>query len=152
MISKNKFDKVFGPFGSSTGFFLFIGGLITIYFSLSGFIIAALGGFISFTYTCTYIDTDKKRIRFCHVIFGFIPVGKWIEIKPDMRIGLKRSHLGYRAYVRGTQPVSIHLNDVRICLYDPDKKEIMPIEKFDSYVSAKSALCILNSKLNLTLI
>lgn len=152
MISRNKFEKVFGPFGSSTGFFLFIGGIITTYFSLFGVVITILGSFIAFTSTCTYIDTENRRVRFCHNIFGIIPVGKWMEIKPDMKIGLKRSHLGYRAYTRGAQPTSIHIRDVRICLYAPDKKEIMPIEKFDSYLSAKSALVELNSKLRLTVI
>jgi hypothetical protein len=140
MVIKNKLDTVFGPFGSSAGFFLFIGGMITIYFSLIGIVIAVIGAFVSFTSTSALIDTDNKRIKFVNNLFGIIRVGKWIDIKPEMRIGLNKSHMGYRAYTRANQPIDIHIKDVRIFLYGSDNKQIMPIKKFDSYESAKGEL------------
>jgi hypothetical protein len=146
---KNKLDKTFGPFGSSTGFFLFIGGIIATYFSFFGLIIAIIGAFVSFTSTGTYVDTEKKRIKFSNNLFGIFPAGKWIDIKPDMKLGLKKSHKGYRAYVRGTQPIGIHYNDIRIFLYDSENKQIMPISKFDSYESSKTELNNLSTLLGL---
>lgn len=152
MIIKNKLDIAFGPFGSSTGLFLFIGGIITVYFSLFGLIIAIIGAFVSFTSTCTFIDFDKKRIKFSNNLFGIFPVGKWIDIKPGMKIGLKKSHKGYRAYIRGNQPVSLHINDIRIYLYGPDNKQIMPVKKFDSYESSKRELGELSTMLGLEVV
>ena len=152
MVIKNKLDIAFGPFGSSTGFFLFIGGIITVYFSLFGVIITIIGAFVSFTSTCTLIDFDNKRIKFSNNLFGIIPVGKWIDIRPEMKLGLKKSHKGYQAYIRGTQPIGIHINDIRIYLYGPDDKQIMPVKKFDSYESSKRELVELSNILELEII
>jgi hypothetical protein len=140
MIIRNKLDKTFGPFGTSTGFFMFLGGIVLTYYSFIGPVIVIIGAFVSFTSTSTYIDTDKKRIKYSNNIFGIIPAGKWIDIKPDLKIGLKKSHKGYQAYVMGTQPIGIHFNDFRIYLYGSDNKQIMPIKKLESYESSKSEL------------
>jgi len=149
MVIKNKLDTTFGPFGSSTGFFLFIGGVIATYYSLFCLIIAIVGAFVSFTSTSTFIDTDRKRLKFSNNLFGIIRIGKWIDTEPEMQIGLKRSHRGYQAYIRGNQPIGIHIKDIRIFLFGSDNKPIMPIKKFDSYESAKSELDKLSTLLGL---
>jgi hypothetical protein len=152
MVVQNKFDKTFGPFGSSAGFFLLLGGIIATYYSLIGLIMAVIGAFTSFTSTSTFLDIEKKRIKFSNNFFGIIPSGKWIDIKPDMKIGLKKSHKGYRTYIRGTQPVDMHINDIRIFLYGSDNKQILPVKKFDSYESAKSELKNLSIQLGINII
>jgi hypothetical protein len=152
MIVKNKLDTAFGPFGSSTGFFLFLGGIVTTYFSFYGLIIVIIGAFASFTTTGTFIDFDKRRIKFSNNLFGIFPVGKWIDLKPGMKIGLKKSHHGYRAYIRGTQPIGLHINDIRIYLYGPDNKQIMPVKKFKTYESSKRELDELSFRLGLEII
>lgn len=152
MIIKNKLDTTFGPFGSSTGFFMLIGGIIATYYTLFGLGIAIIGAFALFTTTSTSIDTDNKKIKHSDNLFGFIATGRWIDIKPGMRIGVKKSHKGYRAYIRGTQPIGIHNKDIRIFLYGPDKKEIMPIKKFDNYKTSKDELDKLSDLLGLDII
>lgn len=149
MVIKNKLDTTFGPFGSSTGFFMFLGGIIVTYYSLFGLIIAIIGAFVSFTSTSALIDTENKRIKFSNNLFGIIPVGKWIDTNSEMQIGIKRSHKGYQAYIRGNQPIGIHIKDIRIFLYGSDNKQIMPIMKFDSYESAKGELDNLSTLLGL---
>lgn len=152
MIIKNKLDITFGPFGSSTGFFLIIGGLIATFFSIFGFLIVIIGAFAAFTFTSTYIDTDNKKIKHSDNIFGIIPIGKWIDIKPDMKLGLKKSHRGYVGYIRGNQPVDIHYNDIRIILYDSYNKRIMPVKKFESYDTSKNDLNNLSTLLELQIV
>lgn len=152
MIINNKLEKTFGPFGSSTGFFLLLGGLIATYFSLFGLLIAAGGAFAAFTTSSTFIDTDNRKIKYSDNLFGFISIGKWIEIKPDMKLGLKKSHRGYVGYIRGTQPVDIHHNDIRAFLYGPDNKQIMPVKKYGSYEDAKKDIDNLGSMLELPVI
>jgi hypothetical protein len=149
MVIKNKLDKTFGPFGSSTGFFMMLGGLIATYFSIFGIIIAVIGAFAAFTSTSTFIDTDKKRIRHTDNLFGIIPLGKWIEIKPDMKLGRGKSHRGYVGYIRGTQPVDIHYNDIRINLYDANNKKIMPVQKSGSPETSRNDLNKLRELLEL---
>ena len=152
MIIKNKLDKSFGPFGSSTGFFMLLWGIIATYYSLIGLVITIIGAFVSFTSESTFIDVDNKRIKFSNNLFGIIPTGTWIDIKPDMKIGVKKSHRGYLAYIMGTRPISIHINDFKIILYGPDNKQIMPIKKLGSYKTLKSELNELNTILNLEII
>ena len=137
---------------SSTGFFLFAGGIVGTYFSLFCLIIVIIGAFVSFTTTGTFIDFDKRRIKFSNNLFGIFPVGKWIDLKPGMKIGLKKSHHGYRAYIRGTQPIGLHINDIRIYLYGPDNKQIMPVKKFKTYESSKRELDELSFRLGLEII
>lgn len=152
MIIKNKLDKTFGPFGSSTGFFLMIGGLIATLFSFFGVLIAIVGAFAAFTTTSTSIDTGEKKIRYSDNLFGIIPIGKWIGIKPDMKLGLKRSHRGFVGYIRGNQPVDIHYIDIRIILYDSRNKMIMPVKKSDSYESSENDLNNLSALLGLQIV
>jgi hypothetical protein len=140
MIIKNRLDKTFGPFGSSTGFFMMFGGLVATYFSIFGIIIVIIGAFAAFTSSSTCIDTDKKKIKYSDNLFGIFQIGKWIDIEPDMKLGLKKSHRGYVGYIRGTQPVDIHYKDIRIILYDSHNKKIMPVKKFDSFETSKNEL------------
>ena len=131
MILKNKFDKLFGPSGSSTGLFLFIGGMVITYFSLMGLVFVFLGAFIGFTYTSTIIDTNKKRVKSRIYIFGVIPYGKWIDIKQEMKLGLKKSNIGYHTSTRGHSR-DFHNKDIRIILYDQNARQIIAIEKFSN--------------------
>lgn len=152
MIIKNKLDIAFGPFGSSTGFFLFLGGILATFYSFFGLILVVIGAFASFTTTSSQIDTTKMKIRHANNLFGFIPAGKWIDISPDMKLGLEKSHKGYLAYIRETQPIGIHNDDIRIFLYNAENKQIMPIRKFKSYDSSIAALENLSSQLGLKII
>ena len=152
MITKNRLDKPFGPAGTSAGIFIFIAGLIATYFSLTGLILVLIGAFVGFTSTSTLLDNDKKRIKFSNNLFGIIPIGQWIDVKPEMKIGLKNTHRGYRAYSRSNRTLDFHSKDIRIILYGADNKQIMPIRKFDSLDSAKTELEGLSNQFGLGLI
>ena len=151
MITKNRLDKPFGPMGTSAGIFMLIAGVIAAYFSLTGLILVFVGAFIGFTSTGTLLDTDKKRIKLSNNLFGILPVGQWIDIKPDMKVGLKNIQRGYRAYSRGNRMYDVHIKDIRIMLYSADNKQIMPIKKFDSIDSAKTELESLSKQFGLGL-
>ncbi|MHC1703989.1 MAG: hypothetical protein AB9846_08775 [Tenuifilaceae bacterium] len=152
MIITNKLDSSFGPVGSTAGVFMFFAGIAVLYYSFFGVIIACVGAFIGFSSSCTSIDTEKKRIRFSNNIFGFIKTGKWIEIEPTMKIGIKKSSRAWRAYSRGNESLDIVSKDFRIFLFDSNNKMIMPIKKVDSNDSAKADLEILSKQLGLGVI
>ncbi len=152
MIITNKLDKSFGPVGSTAGIFMFFAGIAVLYYSFFGIIIVFLGAFIGFTSSCTSIDTERKRIRFSNNIFGLIKTGKWINIEPTMKIGIKKSSRAWRAYSRSNESLDIVSKDFRIILFDSNNKMIMPIKKVDSPNKAKSELEILSKQWGLEVI
>ncbi|HSO78448.1 MAG TPA: hypothetical protein VLQ76_07760, partial [Bacteroidales bacterium] len=65
-----RLDKSFGPVGSSAGTLLFFGGLVSLYFSLTGLVLVLLGAFVGFSSSSTAIDFRKRKMRFSNDIFG----------------------------------------------------------------------------------
>lgn len=152
MKTKNKFEKSFGPVGSSAGIFLFIAGVFMTYFSFTGLILVVIGAFVGFTYSSTSIDIDNKMLKFSNNIFGFIPTGYWTCVDPGMKIGIQKTNNLWRAYSRSNRPIEIVKKDFRIILFDKNSKEIMPIKKLSNLDSAKSYLDKLSKQLEITII
>ena len=149
MVTENKLDKSFGPAGSSAGIFLFIIGIITTITSLFGLVLVLLGAFIGFSSSSTFIDSDKRRIKFSNNLFGILKIGKWIQINPAMKLAIKDSAITWRTYSRGNRTLDIESKDFRIILLDSDNQEIMQIKKTNSLDLAKAELEILCNKLGL---
>jgi len=152
MITNNSLDKSFGPVGNAAGVFMFIAGLALIYFSLFGLILILFGAFVGFTSSSTLIDYDKKRVKFSNNLFGIIETGKWINIEPNMKIGIKKSNRTWRTYSRSNRTLDIVSKDFRLILFDSNGKQIMPIKKMDSFDSAKLELETLANQLGLVLV
>ena len=140
MILKNKLDKSFGQAGSAAGLLLFVVGLIALFFSNIGLVLFLLGAFLAFTYTGTTFDTDKKRIRNTEYVFGLIPHGKWIDIEPDMMLGIKKWTQWFKVFSQSNKSLDLIDNDYRIVLYNFENEEIMAIQKFKNQEAAKKEI------------
>ena len=140
MIENYKLDKSFGPTGSSAGLFLFVAGLILLFFHLSGLILVFLGAFVGFTSTSTLVDYDRKRVKFSNNIFGFVRIGKWINITDEMKIGIKKSDVTWRTYSRSNQSIDIDENDYRLILFDSEGKPLLILKKTSSPETALAEL------------
>lgn len=151
MIENNKLEKSFGPVGTSAGVILFVAGLISVVFYLSGVILILIGAFVGFSSTSTFIDYEKKRVKFSNNLFGIIRIGQWLKIEPSMKIGIRESNLTWRSYSQGNRPLDIENHDYRIILFDTGNKEIMQIKKIKSIESAKIELETIGTKLGLSL-
>jgi hypothetical protein len=149
MITSNKLDKAFGPVGTQAGFILFVAGCLIAFFSLTGLVLILMGAFIGFTSTGTMIDFDKKRVRFSNNLFGIFPIGKWVVIQEDMKVGIKKSNKVWRTYSRSNRTLDIADNDYRLILYDSKGKEILPIQKSDNLDSAKINLDKISKQLEI---
>ena len=149
MMIKNRFGLTFGPFGSSTGFFLILGGIAATWFSVYGLLIVFAGLFALFTDTSTKIDIEGRKIRHSDNLFGLIPIGKWVEISPGMKLGIKKTHRGFVGYIRVNQPMGIHEHDIRIIVYGADNKPIMPLKSFNSLESAREDLKYFSQQLGI---
>lgn len=145
----NKLDRMFGPTGTASGLILIITGLVMTYYSVSALSVVLIGAFIGFTSTSTIVDFEQKRIKLSNNIFGIIQTGKWIDIIPEMKIGIKKSKHAWRSYSRSNRTLDVIDKDFRIFLYDANNKKIMPVMKSKSLKEAKAELKNLVHKLNL---
>ena len=85
-----KLDRAFGPVGLSAGITLIIAGIVGSIYSLPAITLVIIGAFTAFTESYTYLDIDRKRIRLSYNFFGFIRSGQWIELDPNMKVGIKK--------------------------------------------------------------
>ena len=138
MITNYKLDKSFGAAGSVAGICVFIAGLVMIWSYLSGIVLVAIGAFTGFSYSSTFIDYARKRVKFSNNIFGFIRIGKWVEIDPSMKIGIRESNQKYSTSSRGGRMLQVTEHDFRIILIDQRNQEIMPLQKKGSLSEART--------------
>ena len=150
MITNNKLDKSFGPVGTTAGIVLLVVGIITIFSSLYGLILIVLGAFVGFTSTSTFIDFEKKRIKFSNNIFGIIQTGKWIPVEPTMKIGIQESNVTWSAFSQGNRNLDIEQKDFRIVLFDSENRELLTLMKTGSMESAEAEMEKLCTQLELS--
>ncbi|MDD4747423.1 MAG: hypothetical protein RBR35_09280 [Salinivirgaceae bacterium] len=149
MVTKYKLDKVFGPIGASSGYLMFVVGLIVIWFSLGGIVLGLFGAFIGFTQDCTYVDFHVKRIKSTTNIFGIIPIGKWHEIKKEMRLGVKKNSRTWRRNNQNSKMLNVSKKDYRIVLCYPNGDVVAVIRKTDTLEAAKIVTNNLHDQLGL---
>lgn len=148
----NRLDKSFGPVGSTAGMMIFTVGLIMLFFSYTAVILMVFGAFIGFSTSAASVDSGLKRVKFAIMVFGLIPVGKWIYINGEMSLRIKKSQIGWRTYSRGNRTLDIVGNDYRIVLYNENNEEIMPVKKFKDKEIIQSELENLSKQLGIRMI
>jgi hypothetical protein len=149
MVERYKLDKSFGPIASITGIILFVAGLVLVWFSLSAIVNVLLGAFLGFTFSRTEIDFDQKKVRYSDVIFGLITTGKWIEISPEMKIGILKSRKTWRTFSRGNRELESPMEDHRLVLFTSAGKNRIPLKKFASAEEAGKELAEWCRRLNI---
>lgn len=124
LVIKNHIQKSFGPAGSWAGYTLMIAGIVTLYSSLFGILLILAGVFMGFTSTLAIIDVEAKRIKFDELLFGIIPTGRWVGIRPDMTIGIKSLNIKWVSYSWSNREFDFDQKRNQIVLFDPLGKEI----------------------------
>jgi len=145
----NKLDKSFGPVGSFAGIIVFLAGLGSMYFSWFSIILVLFGAFVGFTYSSTEIDFDQKRVRFLNNLFGIIKVGTWINVKPEMKIGIAKSRKIWKTYSGGNRELEIENEDYRLVLYDSLGRKLMPLSKTGDLITAETDIQAICSQLSI---
>ena len=146
-----KFEKAFGPVASFSGYVILIAGLIATYFSLAGLILVLFGAFVGLTDSCTTIDYANRKAKFSNNIFGFIKIGKWLDITDGMSIGIKKANKTYRTYSRSNRILDITTKQIKIYLFDLHGNPIMPMETIDTVDNSGKELEDLSRRLGLTI-
>jgi hypothetical protein len=152
MIENNRFEKSFGPVGTTAGAIVFAAGLILSFTHLSGLILILIGAFVGFSNTSVQIDDENKRVKYSNNLFGCIRTGKWLRIDPAMILGMKETNVIWRSYSSGNRTLDISKPEHLIILYSSDNKEIMSIKKTKSREDAVVELERLKKRLDLRLL
>lgn len=138
-VDKNMLDMVFGPSGSFAGIIIFIAGLVMIYYSLTALILAGFGAFVAFSFSGAMIDYERKRVKFQLMLFGLIPIGKWIQLSGEEQLKVELYSRNYRTYSRANIPVDIKRADYRVFILHPSGKFRFPLQKFKTRQEAAEA-------------
>lgn len=150
MKSNNKLGSFFGPIGAFAGIIVFIAGFISIYFSLIiGAILIIIGAFVGFSYTSVILDFDKKKFKSSNILFGFVPIGKWIQINKDLKVGFKLNKITFRTFSMSNRTSEFEQNEYRIILYDNNNKEVAEIKKSKNQKIAEIEVENISRKFNL---
>jgi hypothetical protein len=138
-IEKNMLDMVFGPTGSFAGIIIFIAGLVMIYYSMTALIMAGFGAFVAFSFSGAMIDYDRRRVKFQLMLFGLIPLGKWIQLSGEENLKVELYSRSYRTYSRANIPLDIKRADYRVFILHPSGKFRFPLRKFKTRQEAVEA-------------
>jgi hypothetical protein len=137
MIIHNKLDKSFGPVGSIVGLILFFTGFILVWYSSVSIVNILVGALVGFTHSSTEIDLGLKKIRHSDLLFGILRTGKWIQIKPEMKVGILKSRKTWRTFSAGNRQLDTPVEDYRLVLFNASGKKLMPVKKFDDLNAAR---------------
>jgi hypothetical protein len=149
MLIKNKIYNSFGPFESFASKLVFIFGCAAVWFSFSAIMLLLGGAFFGFTYFCTTMDIEKHRVRSGDVLFGLFSTGRWIDINPDMTVGVIKWEKVRRILSWTNRSVSVPENDFLVVLFKPDGKKLLTLNKKASLELANDELFNLSDLLNL---
>ncbi|MBN2485310.1 MAG: hypothetical protein JXB34_05010 [Bacteroidales bacterium] len=127
----NRFDKLFGPAGSSAGWIFMLSGIYILSFSFSGIFFFLIGAFLAFTYTSVVIDKTDRKVKLTNNFFGILRFGRWTEVNPDMTVTVKPNTIVYRTYSRSNRAIENKTHNYRVLLFDENKNCLMPL-KYES--------------------
>lgn len=148
MIEKNKLDLWFGPVGNTAGIVLCIMGCVMGIVQQSIFAIFPIfmGAFVGFSSTYCFVNFGNRKVKFANAFFGFIPIGKWIEIEKDMTFSCEKSSSAWKSHSMSNRTLSFDNTDFRVFLLEKNGNKIMPIKKFKTKEKAALYLALLLEK------
>ena len=147
MVTTYKFSNMFGPAGTTAGYLILTVGVVYAFFYPLAILLAIFGAFVAFTHARTYIDFARRKVRFANMLFGIIPYGRWVDVTPNLHIGIKKSDRMYTAYSRGNRQLDVKRVEFRIILYNEHGMPVMPLAKFSTQELARKELLSLASNL-----
>ena len=144
-----RIEKIFSPAVSFGGIFMFVLGLIISFFDIKGLTLVIFGGFMGLSSSGSTIDYANRKIRKVDFLFGFISIGKWVQIDDTMQIGIKKNKKSWKVHSRSNRTMDYSIKDIRIILCDKNRKEILPIMKVKNYDKAKEKIETLKTSLKI---
>jgi len=149
MRSTYRLDKSFGPGGSFAGIILVIVGLILLPFYWTGSILILLGAFVGFSGSACEVDTEKRRVRTCHLLFGVFRSGQWIAISSFNGIRVVRTTRFYRTFSLSNRTMETQQDDYRIVLEAGTPQSRIEVMKCSSKETANEKAGVLAKELGL---
>jgi hypothetical protein len=136
MIQNYKLDTLFGPSAIFAGYVLLAVGLITVYFTFTAIPLILIGAAMAFSFYSSQIDSGNKCFRVSLNLFGFYPVGKWIDFNTTDEITVERFKGHYNIYSRSNRQLQVTVSDFRVVLVSGNTKKKTHLAKFPSEAGA----------------
>jgi len=131
MIIENKLDYSFGKTGTFAGYFLILGGLLSIT-NVIGIFLILIGAFMSFSHSGALIDTEGKEIMFYNKIFGLFKTGRGIKISNFNSLVISKNKRTNTTFSRGNRSLTLNEYDYRVFIVDSKGKQRIPLIKCNS--------------------
>ena len=149
MTIKNIIYYSFGPFESFAYRLIFEAGCVFAWISLKSILLILGGAFFGFTYLGAQINIKKNKVRNGDVLFGIFSTGKWININPEMLVGIIKWTKVSRIFSWSNRNASIPESDFLIVLFNSEGKKLLTLNKKTSLEQANDELFRLGDLLNL---
>ncbi|OFY57334.1 MAG: hypothetical protein A2V50_04490 [Bacteroidetes bacterium RBG_19FT_COMBO_42_10] len=151
MVSDHKLDKLLGPAGTFSGYFLMLFGILGAYFfALPWLLLAAAGMFMAFTYDGTKIDFSSRKIKNYTCFFGLLKIGRWHNVDSFKKFHIVRSKRTYTTYSRANIPLTLKNSDIRLLLLNENGSLKITVNKFNSFEAARKEMSELIRNLQIT--
>ena len=125
MIARYNISKITGPSGVFAGYILFVLGLVALYFSLTAIPVIILGAILAFSRQASIIDFGSKRYKPVFYLFGFLPLGNWVDLEPEDTVLVKHMKGKYTTLSLSNRNSALAVDDYRVILQrDADRKKL----------------------------
>ncbi|MDD3741582.1 MAG: hypothetical protein PHH30_10095, partial [Bacteroidales bacterium] len=124
-------------------------GIYVCFYSWIGFTTIVVGAFLAFSYTSSKLDIEKKRIKYSSNLFGFISVGYWTNVKPEMNMIVRDCANNNKDSLGSNNNAKSLKNDFRIYLVNENQQDILAIKKFNDKLIAENEIIELKQKFEL---
>jgi hypothetical protein len=141
MTIRNNINLLFGLPGKIGGFIFILSGIwICFCYNLNGILILLPGAFIAFSTESTLIDTEKRKIVHTSMWFGIFETGNWIDIKPVMKLQIRKPDYRYLPSGKKRRMTEAGDNFYYILLCDENDEFILPVKKYKLKQNAEEEL------------
>ena len=107
---------------------------------------------MAFSFSEAMIDYEGKRAKFQLMLFGLIPICKWIHLGGGENLKVELHSRNYSTYSRANIPLDIKRADYRVFVLHPYGKFRVPLQKFKTKQEAVAVANDFASKLGLVII
>jgi len=113
---------------------------------------AGFGAFMAFPLLVVMIDCAGKGAKFHLMLFGLIPIGKWMHLSGEENMKVELYSRNYSTYSRANIPLDIKRADCRVFVLHLSGKFRVPLQKLKTKQEAVATSNDFAAKLRLVII
>jgi hypothetical protein len=140
MVLNYKLNKIAGPSGTFSGYILLIFGIISTIFTLTGVVVLIIGLFLAFSYYCSSIDSENRRVRNGIKLFSWVISGRWTDVDDTYKTEIRKVKGKYTVYSSSNRKLELEQTDYKIYIYSTQHSKRIALAKFKDFDKAKDEI------------